>query len=63
MNNLLKVIPIICLLSIAYVSSAQTGSLYMIKSIKQAYENGTRNYKGIPGENYFQNRSILEFKI
>ncbi len=40
---------------------AQNKNLYMPLNIQNAYENGTRNYDGTPGENYWQNRA--EYKI
>ena len=36
--------------------------LYMPLNIKKAYENGTRNYDGTPGPNYWQNSSDYKIK-
>jgi hypothetical protein len=36
--------------------------LYMPLNIKKAYENGTRNYDGTPGQNYWQNSSDYKIK-
>ena len=37
--------------------------LYMPLNIKKAYENGTRNYDGTPGPNYWQNSSDYKIKV
>lgn len=37
--------------------------LYMPLNIKKAYENGTRNYDGTPGSNYWQNSSDYKIKV
>jgi hypothetical protein len=37
--------------------------LYMPLNIKKAYENGTRNYDGTPGPNYWQNASDYKIKV
>lgn len=43
-------------------SFAQTG-LFMPLNIQKAYEKGTRNYDGTPGENYWQNSSDYKIKV
>ncbi len=37
--------------------------LYMPLNIKKAYDNGTRNYDGTPGPNYWQNSSDYKIKV
>jgi len=37
--------------------------LYMPLNIKKTYENGTRNYDGTPGPNYWQNSSDYKIKV
>lgn len=37
--------------------------LYLPLNIKKAYENGTRNYDGTPGPNYWQNSSDYKIKV
>ncbi|RKY93847.1 MAG: M1 family peptidase [Ignavibacteriae bacterium] len=37
--------------------------LYLPLNIKKAYENGTRNYDGTPGLNYWQNSSDYKIKV
>ena len=37
--------------------------LYMPLNIKKAYENGTRNYDGTPGPNYWQNSSDYKINV
>ncbi len=37
--------------------------LFMPLNIKKAYENGTRNYDGTPGPNYWQNSSDYKSKV
>ncbi len=37
--------------------------LYMPLNIKKAYENGTRNYDGTAGTNYWQNSSDYKIKV
>ncbi|MGB5849759.1 MAG: M1 family metallopeptidase [Ignavibacteriaceae bacterium] len=37
--------------------------LYIPLNIKEAYENGTRNYNGTPGPNYWQNSSDYKIKV
>ena len=39
------------------------GDLFMPLNIKKAYENGTRNYDGTPGPNYWQNSSDYKIKV
>ncbi len=34
-----------------------TKDLYMPREFQQAYNNGTRSHEGIPGKNYFQNKT------
>ncbi|PKR82335.1 aminopeptidase [Brumimicrobium salinarum] len=38
-------------------------NLYQPRSVKQAYENGTRAMDGKPGENYWQNRGVYDMHI
>ncbi|TDJ56726.1 MAG: hypothetical protein E2O46_00625 [Ignavibacteria bacterium] len=37
--------------------------LFMPLNIKKAYQNGTRNYDGTPGPNYWQNSSDYKIKV
>ena len=40
------------------VSGQNTNELYMPREYKKAYNNETRSYNGMPGKNYFQNKTI-----
>ncbi|PIQ09427.1 MAG: peptidase, partial [Ignavibacteriales bacterium CG18_big_fil_WC_8_21_14_2_50_31_20] len=49
-----------CMILFSALIKSQT-SLYMPLDIKKAYANGTRNYDGTPGKNYWQNSA--DYKI
>jgi len=55
-----KLIFFIAILFISLPCIGQTG-LFIPKEFKSAYDRGTRSYDGLPGVNYWQNRS--EYKI
>lgn len=38
-------------------------NLYIPVNVQKAYENGTRNYDGTPGKNYWQNSSDYKIKV
>jgi len=55
-----KITQILILITFIIISNSvfsQSKFLYMPEHIKNAYDNGTRSFTGIPGKNYFQNYS------
>ncbi len=44
------------------VNTSFAQKLALPYNVKKAYENGTRSYKGVPGEKYFQNRAVYSIK-
>ncbi len=55
---------IICIFFFFYcsINKAQP-SLYIPLDVKKAYENGTRNYDGTPGKNYWQNSANYKISV
>lgn len=41
---------------------AQENLFYIPRDIQKAYNNGTRSWDGMPGENYWQNRSVYKIQ-
>jgi hypothetical protein len=41
----------------------QSYELYMPRNIQVAYKNGTRNFNGLPGNKYWQNRSSYKIQV
>ncbi len=56
---------LVCLLFFAQnLLQAQSPSgLYLFKNFEKAYANGTRNADGMPGKNYWQNRSKYQIQV
>jgi len=55
----IKVLFIVTVILVVYIlpSYSQTGKLFVPSEIRRAYNNQTRNISGMPGKNYWQNRS------
>ncbi len=53
------------LLIILFLSATALSAqeLYMPRAIKEAYAEGTRDFSGEPGENYWQNHGVYDLKI
>ncbi|PIW98094.1 MAG: hypothetical protein COZ80_12350, partial [Ignavibacteria bacterium CG_4_8_14_3_um_filter_37_9] len=45
---------VFCIVNLSLLIKAQS-SLYLPGNLEKAYTNGTRNYNGTPGKNYWQN--------
>ncbi len=57
----MKKIALISILLLSFIvknSYSQHKKLYMPEHISECYQNGTRDYSGKPGKNYFQNYSV-----
>ncbi len=52
---------LIIILLIPFINYAQNDNLFIPLNVQNAYQKGTRNYDGTPGESYWQNKS--EYKI
>ena len=49
------------ILALPYFGLFAQQELYMPRNIQSAYEEGTRSFNGMPGDNYWQNSS--DYKI
>ena len=61
MGKATKIIFMILMLSVSESVYTQSTDLYMSLDIQNAYNNGTRNYNGTPGDNYWVNKA--KYKI
>ncbi|MGD8779873.1 MAG: M1 family metallopeptidase [Ignavibacteria bacterium] len=54
---------LIIFLLIQVKNFAQNKNLFVPLNIQNAYQKGTRNYDGTPGENYWQNKAMYKIKV
>ena len=57
-----KIVVIVLIYSFTMIAFAQS-NLRLPLNIKPAYENGTRSFDGMPGKNYWQNKSEYDIKV
>ena len=57
-----KIVVIVLIYSFTMIAFAQS-NLRLPLNIKPAYENGTRSFDGMPGKNYWQNKSEYDILI
>ena len=62
MINTKNILLVMVALATLTVFGQNTKELYMPREFKQAYYNETRSHEGIPGKNYFQNRTDYAIK-
>ena len=60
-NSLIKIIVLAAALPNLSLLGQQ--ELYMPRNFQSAYEEGTRSFNGMPGENYWQNSSDYKIKV
>jgi len=60
-NSLIKILVLISVLP--YFGLFAQQELYMSRNIQSAYEEGTRSFSGMPGDNYWQNSSDYKIKV
>jgi hypothetical protein len=60
-NSLIKILVLISVLP--YFGLFAQQELYMPRNIQSAYEEGTRSFSGMPGDNYWQNSSDYKIKV
>ncbi len=59
----MKTILLFSALVIANFLFAQQTNLYISKPVQEAYKNGTRSFDGMPGDNYWKNRSNYQINV
>ncbi|MEM9329138.1 MAG: M1 family metallopeptidase [Bacteroidota bacterium] len=59
----LKTIQTIVFSCLTLIATSQKASLHMPKEISAAYEKGTRDLSGAPGQNYWQNIADYQIKV